>query len=57
MTYKGYKIKFDLKNHTLRFFNEIDDNVLKVKNKKLTLKQIENLAFKEINKRLKYLIN
>lgn len=57
MKYKGYSIKLDLDERKIRFDNGIDDNVINIKNTRATLKQLESMVFKEIDKRVKYLTN
>jgi len=55
MTYKGYKIKFDLKTSKVRFFNDMDDCTFYIFSKNSTIAHIENLTRKAINDRIKYL--
>jgi hypothetical protein len=56
MRYKGYTIKLNLQNKTVRFYNDIDDCNIYIGlfiNK--TLKQIELIILDMIDKRIKYL--
>ena len=55
MTYKGYKVKFDIKTNKVRFYNDMDDCAFYIFSKKSTLAHIENLTRKAINDRIKYL--
>jgi hypothetical protein len=55
MRYKGYTIKLNLQNKTVRFYNDIDDCNIYIGlfiNK--TLKQIELIILDMIDKRIKY---
>ena len=56
MTYKGYKIKTDLINKKVRFFNDLDDCSICINhlvNK--TVNDIELIIIDIIDKRIKYL--
>jgi hypothetical protein len=56
MRYKGYKIEMNLDTKAVRFYNDIDDNVVHVNlfvNK--PLKFIESFVLKLIDQRVKYL--
>ena len=55
MTYKGYKIKLDLKKQKVRFFNHADDCTFYIFSKKSTISHIEKLTMKAINDRINYL--
>ncbi len=55
MTYKGYKIKLDLKKQKVRFFNDMDDCTFYIFSKKSTISHIEKLTMKAINDRINYL--
>ena len=56
MRYKGYKIEMNLDTKAVRFYNDIDDNIVHVNlfvNK--PLKFIESFVLKLIDQRVKYL--
>jgi len=56
MKYKGYTINLNLKNKTVRFYNDVDDCNIHIGfliNK--TLKEIELIILDMIDKRIKYL--
>jgi hypothetical protein len=58
MKYKGYKIEMNLDTKAVRFYNDIDDNIVYVNlfvNK--PLKFIESFVLKLIDKRVEYLSN
>ena len=56
MKYKGYEIKLNLKNKTVRFFNDLDDNTIYIGHLvHKTLKQIELIILDIVDKRIKYL--
>ena len=56
MKYKSYTINLNLKNKTVRFYNDVDDCNIYIGlfiNK--TLKEIELIILNMIDKRIKYL--
>jgi len=56
MKYKGYTINLNLKNKSVRFYNDVDDCNIYIGfliNK--TLKEIELIILDLIDKRIKYL--
>ena len=56
MRYKGYTINLNLKNKSVRFYNDVDDCNIYIGlfiNK--TLKEIELIILDMIDKRIKYL--
>jgi len=56
MTYKGYKIKLDLKNRIVHFFNDLDDCTLLIsRDPSITLHNAELKVLDLIDKRIKYL--
>ena len=56
MKYKSYQIKTDLVNKKIRFFNDLDDCVVSIKNLlNKTIPEIELFIMDEIDKRIKHL--
>ena len=56
--YKGYFIKLDLNTKLLTIDNGVDSCTVGFKyTPTITLKEIEEIAYKEIDKRIKYLDN
>ncbi len=56
MKYKGYQIKTDLINKKIRFFNDLDDCVVSIKNLlNKTIPEIELFIMDEIDRRIKHL--
>ncbi len=58
LKYKGYSIKLDLNNKKLTCDRGDDNCLIGFKyTPTITLKEIEEIAYKEIDKRIKYLDN
>jgi hypothetical protein len=58
MKYKGYKIKLNLDTKAVRFYNDVDDNIIYINllvNK--PLKFIESFVLDVIDQRVEYLSN
>ena len=58
MKYKGYKIKLNLDTKAVRFYNDIEDNIIYINllvNK--PLKFIESFVLDVIDQRVEYLSN